>query len=82
MRADNANPNAKLTPCYTHTDSDSYSDCYDTAIPDPYAELDSSSNAYANSDCLAYSYAQGYTKGSANSAPSANTAVSNKLRKN
>ena len=77
VRAGNAN---------TYTDFDAYSytnvDAYSYTNGNAYSERDSDSDTYAYglANSLAYSYAQGYTKGSANSAPSADTAVRDRER--
>jgi hypothetical protein len=72
MRADNADTYAKRNSvAYTNRDSYSYADCYDTTIPDAYAERHNPAIADTNGDCLAYGYAKGYTKTSTDSASSA-----------
>lgn len=64
VRAGNAN---------TYTDCNTDVDAYSYTNGNAYSERDSDTDTYAYG--LAYSYAQGYTKASANSAPSADTEV-------
>jgi hypothetical protein len=77
-----SNPNSGSYPTNNgdsvraYSDSNTKCDSYGNSNYDAYTECNSDSDTHGNSDDLAYCYAQGDTKGSADTASQANSVVS------